>query len=133
MIIRDCEITKSRALFLAELQKLPEEQVGDFGISLELDGALMHLLVNNVAQGSEAKSLLRSIESKPGLEAWHRFWKDAMPKGRAQETVEKGLLMKPDRASNYKTFKSMLLFWGTALADCNKLDPKGLQEDPQTP
>ena len=61
--------------------EISDKWVVDNGISLELDGALHHMLVNNMAQGSEAKSLLRSMEGKPGLEAWKRFWKDAKPKG----------------------------------------------------
>ena len=53
------------------------------------------------------------------------LWKDAKPRGGAQETVEKGQLMKPDRAPSYKAFKSMLLAWDTALADANKVHPMG--------
>ena len=45
---------------------------------------------------------------------WRQLWKDAKPKGGAQESVDFQKLMKPDKARNYKEFKKRLLAWDIA-------------------
>ena len=58
------------------------------GITEELDSQLAFLLINLSEPGSAARTMLRAIQYKTGLEQYRLMGKDAQPVGGAQETLK---------------------------------------------
>ena len=98
-------------------EEIDRNKLVTLGITPELDGELMWLLMNHTKSESTAKNFLRANQHRTGLEVWRRFWRDAMPKGGAQETVSIQKLMHPNKAKNYREFQKLLLEWDTKLAE----------------
>lgn len=95
------------------------------GITEELDSQLAFLLINFSDPGSAARTMLRAIQYKTGLEQYRLMGKDAQPVGGAQETLKLQFLQSPPQASSYKELKEVLIRWDVMLQELEQRRGKG--------